>query len=136
MRLKSALQRRKTLSLTSLIDVIFLLLLFFMLSTSFSKYVEIPLAQTDSGVSESSEDKPDVYVVELGETIIRLNREDIEKNLVIETIEKQMSDRAQIFLVARDELNTESLIDFYQDLKSIHNSTVTLLTDQDENENG
>ncbi len=36
--------RRRALSMTSLIDVIFLLLLFFMLSSTFSKFAEVELA--------------------------------------------------------------------------------------------
>ncbi len=43
MPLKAATFRQRRLSLTSLIDVIFLLLLFFMLSSTFSKYGEVPL---------------------------------------------------------------------------------------------
>ena len=41
--------RRRKLSLTSLIDVIFLLLLFFMLSSTFSNYGEIPFVAATSG---------------------------------------------------------------------------------------
>ncbi|WP_272001647.1 ExbD/TolR family protein [Roseovarius sp. ZX-A-9] len=40
--------RRRALSMTSLIDVIFLLLLFFMLSSTFSKFAEVELAGTGS----------------------------------------------------------------------------------------
>jgi len=39
-----ATYRRRALSMTSLIDVIFLLLLFFMLSSTFSKFAEVELA--------------------------------------------------------------------------------------------
>jgi biopolymer transport protein ExbD len=39
-----ATYRRRALSMTSLIDVIFLLLLFFMLSSTFSKFAEVDLA--------------------------------------------------------------------------------------------
>lgn len=41
--------RRRTLSLTSLIDVIFLLLLFFMLTTTFTRTAELPLMAGGSG---------------------------------------------------------------------------------------
>jgi biopolymer transport protein ExbD len=49
MPLSSTGFRQRRLSMTSLIDVIFLLLLFFMLSTSFSRYAEIPLAAGKTG---------------------------------------------------------------------------------------
>jgi len=41
--------RRRALSMTSLIDVIFLLLLFFMLTSTFSKYAEVELLSAGSG---------------------------------------------------------------------------------------
>jgi biopolymer transport protein ExbD len=41
--------RRRTLSLTSLIDVIFLLLLFFMLTTTFTRNAELPLVAGGNG---------------------------------------------------------------------------------------
>jgi biopolymer transport protein ExbD len=40
---------RRPLSLTSLIDVIFLLLLFFMLTTTFTRTAELPLVAAGSG---------------------------------------------------------------------------------------
>ncbi|HSF64459.1 MAG TPA: biopolymer transporter ExbD [Paracoccaceae bacterium] len=36
--------RRRALSLTSLVDVIFLLLIFFMLATTFTRTTDLPLA--------------------------------------------------------------------------------------------
>jgi len=50
--------RRRALSMTSLIDVIFLLLLFFMLSSTFSKFAEVELAsvgERDAGAAEAQQ---------------------------------------------------------------------------------
>lgn len=44
--------RRKPVGITSLIDVIFLLLLFFMLASSFSRYQALPVASGVSGASQ------------------------------------------------------------------------------------
>lgn len=51
-----ARRKRKAISLTPLVDVIFLLLLFFMLSSTFSKYAEVELtaAPSTTGVAETS----------------------------------------------------------------------------------
>ena len=48
MRLKQR-TRRKPVGLTSLIDVIFLLLLFFMLTSSFTRYQAMPFANGSAG---------------------------------------------------------------------------------------
>ncbi|WP_106746424.1 ExbD/TolR family protein [Yoonia maritima] len=46
-------KRKNRLSMTSLIDVIFLLLLFFMLSSTFSKFSEVPLPVGTAGTVAS-----------------------------------------------------------------------------------
>ncbi len=46
---RKAVFRRRRLSLTSLIDVIFLLLLFFMLSSTFSRFSEVELVAAGAG---------------------------------------------------------------------------------------
>ena len=57
--------------MTSLIDVIFLLLLFFMLTSTFSKFSEVPLAAAGSG----SDAKP--VFLQLGPDTLRLNGDEI-----------------------------------------------------------
>ena len=52
MALETRIKRRKHLSMTSLIDVIFLLLLFFMLTSTFSKFGEIEFSTASAGGSD------------------------------------------------------------------------------------
>ncbi|MBL4916915.1 biopolymer transporter ExbD [Szabonella alba] len=47
--------RRRRLSVTSLIDVIFLLLLFFMLTTTFTRTGDLPLSAAGTGAAVSTE---------------------------------------------------------------------------------
>ncbi len=47
--------RRRKLSMTSLIDVIFLLLLFFMLSSTFSKFAEVEVRAASGGAAASGD---------------------------------------------------------------------------------
>jgi len=53
MALETRKIRRRRLSMTSLIDVIFLLLLFFMLTSTFSKFAEIELTTAAAGGSQA-----------------------------------------------------------------------------------
>ncbi|PJF10554.1 biopolymer transporter ExbD [Pseudorhodobacter sp. MZDSW-24AT] len=48
-------RRRRALSMTSLIDVIFLLLLFFMLSSTFTRFGDLPLTTATGGAAVASE---------------------------------------------------------------------------------
>lgn len=52
----SKVARRRALSMTSLIDVIFLLLLFFMLSSTFTRFGDLPLTTASGGATASAED--------------------------------------------------------------------------------
>lgn len=56
-----ALRRRRPLSLTSLIDVIFLLLLFFMLSSTFTRFARVEISGGPAAASSSAE-TPDALV--------------------------------------------------------------------------
>ncbi|PTX03990.1 ExbD/TolR family protein [Pararhodobacter aggregans] len=66
--------RRRGLSLTSLIDVIFLLLLFFMLTSTFTKLGELELTAAPQGAG--SAETPPAFV-QLGAESLRLNARDI-----------------------------------------------------------
>nr|WP_324752147.1 biopolymer transporter ExbD [Roseovarius sp. Pro17] len=59
--------------MTSLIDVIFLLLLFFMLSSTFSKFSEVELSAAAGGAVQDSENRP--LFLQLREDDVRLNGE-------------------------------------------------------------
>ena len=70
MQIDFPVRRRSRLSLTPLIDVIFLLLLFFMLSSTFSRYSEISL--TGGGGKAGSVSQPDV-ILSVADGQLKLN---------------------------------------------------------------
>jgi len=69
------LTRRRRLSLTSLIDVIFLLLLFFMLSSTFSRFAEVDLSAASPGSSGETDAK--LSFLQLGAETLSLNGQDV-----------------------------------------------------------
>jgi biopolymer transport protein ExbD len=80
--------RRRSLSLTSLIDVIFLLLLFFMLSTTFTRSAELPLVAAAAGSGPP----------QAAPVFLRLMPEHVTLNgqpAMIETLTRQIADLAQ-----------------------------------------
>lgn len=64
-------KRKRVLSLTSLIDVIFLLLLFFMLSSTFSRYTDLELTASMSGNTAASADSP--VLLRLTQDTLKIN---------------------------------------------------------------
>jgi biopolymer transport protein ExbD len=66
--------------MTSLIDVIFLLLLFFMLTSTFSKFAEVELAAAGSDATVSDDVKP--LFLQLGSDDLRLNGDALAMDLL------------------------------------------------------
>ncbi|MCT8974412.1 ExbD/TolR family protein [Microbaculum marinisediminis] len=66
MRTRSLPSIRRTTSLTALVDVVFLLLLFFMLASSFSRFSEIDVTLGGSGA-------PDMPVAELANVLLTVD---------------------------------------------------------------
>lgn len=64
--------RRRTVSLTALIDVVFLLLLFFMLTSTFSNFGEIEMNRTAGGQAQQDDPTKRVFV-QLGAERLVLN---------------------------------------------------------------
>ncbi|HAT87214.1 ExbD/TolR family protein [Cohaesibacter gelatinilyticus] len=71
MRLNTAKRRRSVVGLTSLIDVIFLLLLFFMLSSTFSRYSQLDLGVAGSG--SGGGERPKLLISIMAQGPMRLN---------------------------------------------------------------
>ncbi|WP_420407549.1 ExbD/TolR family protein [Hoeflea sp.] len=74
MRIEAPRFERRRLALTPLIDVIFLLLLFFMLSSTFSRFAEVPVQGGMAGAGRG--ERPDV-LISVSSGSIRLNGADI-----------------------------------------------------------
>jgi biopolymer transport protein ExbD len=73
--------------MTSLIDVIFLLLLFFMLSSTFSKFAEVELTAGGAGAATSSTVRP--LFLQLGPETARLN----SAELALEALPEALAER-------------------------------------------
>ncbi|MEM9967987.1 MAG: biopolymer transporter ExbD [Pseudomonadota bacterium] len=81
-------KRRARLSMTSLIDVIFLLLLFFMLSSTFSKFAEIELRVGGSGSGSDAAVLAQTLFLRLSEEEMTLNGQPIETENLIATLQQ------------------------------------------------
>lgn len=92
---------RRRLGLTPLIDVIFLLLLFFMLSSTFSRFSQVPVEGGASGGSGAN--RPDAMIsVRPGD--VRLNGEAVETGAIAARLAelKQVGAENLVILVETD----------------------------------
>ncbi len=79
LHIDAPIRRARRLSLTSLIDVIFLLLLFFMLSSTFARFAEIDVKA--GGGSGAAASKPDV-ILSLTPQLWSLNGETVTPDAI------------------------------------------------------
>ncbi len=97
MQLELNKRRRKYPSLTSLIDVIFLLLLFFMLSSTFSKYSEVEISSGNSGAGTGT-NQPDFFV-QLESEEWRINGRSVSQSEALSFFTERKSEEEQQAIV-------------------------------------
>lgn len=112
--------RRRKLSMTPLIDVIFLLLLFFMLTSTFSKFGEIELTQAAPGAGGSATTKP--WFLQLSEEGLRLNGREVGLEGIAETMET-----GNILISLDPATSSQRLVDLLAVLRRIPEVSVTVL---------
>lgn len=109
MRIELAGARKRPLSLTPLIDVIFLLLLFFMLSSTFTRFAEVEISGGRAS-SEASAQRPDILIRIDGEAW-RVNGLSLDADAAIEELTR-LSEKgaAKAVLLVRDGMNSQTLV--------------------------
>ncbi|MCR8546706.1 biopolymer transporter ExbD [Salipiger sp. P9] len=80
--------------MTSLIDVIFLLLLFFMLTSTFTRFSEVELAAAGSGAAPAPSERP--LFLQLGPETARLNSAEVALEGLADALAAQRGDGAAV----------------------------------------
>jgi biopolymer transport protein ExbD len=113
--------------MTSLIDVIFLLLLFFMLSSTFSRFAEVDLSTARSGGAGSSDAK--MSFLQLGEENLRVNGQDIGLAALPETFAdiSPEAETLQVIVSLRDDVTAQRLTDLLVVLRGIDRLSISVL---------
>jgi len=109
MRIEFATQRRRPLPLTSLIDVIFLLLLFFMLSSTFTRFAEVEVAggRASSTVAAA---QPDI-LIRIEDGIWTINGRDFpEADAISELKRLQDNGASKAVLLVRGDMTSQTMV--------------------------
>jgi len=120
-----ARRRRNRLSMTSLIDVIFLLLLFFMLTSTFSKFSEIELTAATSGAGAPAEVKP--YFLQLGVDSLRLNGDPLTLDSLAASSLAEAEDGTPVLVSLGAQVDSQRLADLLLALRALPALRVTVL---------
>ncbi|MDF1609091.1 biopolymer transporter ExbD [Hoeflea sp. YIM 152468] len=111
MRFEASSRHRRRISMTSLIDVIFLLLLFFMLSSTFSRFADVELG-TRGGTGAAAADLVPAFI-KLSEGRTSLNGAPLPvDDLARELAHQQSVNRINVLIVSVDATaNSQQLVD-------------------------
>lgn len=118
--------RSRALSMTPLIDVIFLLLLFFMLTSTFTRFAEVPLVQAAAGSSAEEVEQERLFLRLAGDGI-SLNGQPLPADFA-PAIAVRLDDSEMLGLlsVTRD-VTSQDLIETLTDLRRIKGLTIAVL---------
>ena len=126
MRLDVPRRGRSVVGLTSLIDVIFLLLLFFMLSSTFSRYSQLDLGVAGVGAGVGGE-RPKLIIGVLEDGSLRLNGRVIPgSDLATEIAALVDKDVKRAVVVPKGDVRLQQLVSTLEALKQTSLQSVSL----------
>ena len=117
---------KKRLALTSLIDIIFLLLLFLMLTSTFSKFSEIELSVATTAAKNKVSEK--ILFLRVSAVRIDLNSGEVEMNSLAKSIKSFTQNAKASLVVSMDQdVTTQRLVDILGIVANIEGLSVNLI---------
>lgn len=113
--------------MTSLIDVIFLLLLFFMLTSTFSKFSEVELSAAGGGAALAPGDKP--LFLQLGAEGLTLNGDALELAGLAAALPEAAEPPVPLLISLREGVTAQRLTDLLVVLRGAQGVAPTVLGD-------
>lgn len=124
MALRRTTSRRRA-SITSLIDVIFLLLLFFMLASTFSKFSEVEIAA--AAPSPTTGETPNILEMEIGTNSLTLNGSRLPYHRWKARIREKQTDKSVLALRVQADVSAQRLTDILVELNTIPDLKIYVL---------
>lgn len=120
MRVETIGKKRRRLSLTSLIDVIFLLLLFFMLSSTFTRFAAVDINAGRAGATSASQKLPDIFIRLDTNNSWKVNGAGLSADAAIEELVRLQNLGAKsAVLVVREDVTSQMMVDALERLAII-----------------
>ena len=112
--------------MTSLIDVIFLLLLFFMLTSTFTRFSELQISAAGAGGSTPPSEAQPLFL-RLGADLITLNGREVARDDVRGSVAELMAGTTTLLVSAADDVTSQRLVDLLVALGDNPDLAITVL---------
>ncbi|MCA1286853.1 ExbD/TolR family protein [Salipiger bermudensis] len=122
-------RRRRRLSMTSLIDVIFLLLLFFMLTSTFTRFSEVELTAAGSATPPQAPTEAPLFL-RLGAETAQLNNVELPLEGLAEALAEARGEGdapRQLLVAMRPDVSAQRLTDLLVVLRGVTGISPTIL---------
>jgi len=117
---------KKRLALTSLIDIIFLLLLFLMLTSTFSKFSEIELSVAATAAESNVSEK--ILFLRISALRIDLNSDEVQINSLSKSIKSFTKNAKASLVISMDQdVTSQRLVDVLGRVANIEGLSVNLI---------
>ena len=117
---------KKRLALTSLIDIIFLLLLFLMLTSTFSKFSEIELSIASTASEKSVSEK--ILFLRVSALAVNLNSDEVQINSLSKSIRSLSGNTKASLVISLDQdVTSQRLVDILGIVNNIQGLSVNLI---------
>ena len=127
MRLHEPARARRTLSLTPLIDVVFLLLVFFMLASTFLKFGTVKLETAGAGASAADPSKVVLVHVDR-ERRYRVNGQPVGSQELVATVDRLAEQGfREAVVIVREKAAVDDLVDALRRLRQSRVSAVRVV---------
>jgi len=113
--------------MTPLIDVIFLLLLFFMLTSTFTRFAEVPLVQVAAGTVDETENDKERLFLRLSEAGLSLNGQPLPDPFAATLTTRLDGEDALGLLSVTRNATSQSLIETLTELRQVNGLSVAVL---------
>lgn len=126
----SSRRRSGRLSMTSLIDIIFLLLLFFMLTSTFSRFAEVELSAAGGGAGQGTPPQTQVLFLRLSESGPSLNGTPVPTGALHDTVATRSAEAdtpMRLLIAVTGGVTAQELTDTLVALRGINTITLTVL---------
>ena len=120
--------RKQSISLTALIDVVFILLMFFMLTTSFKKWYAIDIASPVQSSDIKADNKdPQIFILDIDNSLTQATNDWFISNIYqLDNNKFNHFDKAAAILVPKEDCQLQLMLDAVKQLKSVGFKQVNL----------